>query len=166
MKTSLLLVFQYDLPSLLLVLGVIYIRELEDNGKFVTQFTSGIYRPEIDEDIAACAAQCIAASQGTGWVATSKPADVHIGLTWGLIADSALENLRARIARVGSRKNAEGHLAEIAKLTGPVTAKALEKWALQRDPVTQPSAFRNRIETISHINKAGALRLDETLTRH
>lgn len=140
----------------------IHIREIE-NGKVVRQFSSGIYRPEIDEDIAACAAQCIAASQGKGWGSTSKPTANQIALTWELLADSALANLQARVARVGSRKNAEGHLAEIARLKGPVTAKALERWALQRDPVTQPSAFRNRIETISHINKAGDIRLEETL---
>ena len=106
----------------------IEIREIE-NGKVVRQFSSGIYRPENDEDIAACAAQCIAASQGkgngNGWGSTSKPTAHQIVLTWELLADSALANLQARIARIGSRKNAEGHLAEIAQLTGPITARAL-----------------------------------------
>lgn len=136
-----------------------------EDGEKVRVFSSKIYRHDSDADIAACAAQCIAASQGkgNGWGATSKPTAHQIALTWELLADSALANLQARIARIGSRKNAEGHLAEIAKLSGPVTPKALERWALQRDPVTQPFPFRNRIETISHINKAGDLRLDETL---
>ena len=106
----------------------IHIREIE-SGKVVRQFSSGIYRPENDEDIAACAAQCIAASQGkgngNGWGSTSKPTAHQIVLTWELLADSALANLQARIARIGSRKNAEGHLAEIAQLTGPITARAL-----------------------------------------
>ena len=140
----------------------IFVREFEGGVK-IAQFSSKIYRCDSDEDIAACAAQCIAASQGKSWGATSKPTAHQSVLTWELLADSALANLQARVARVGSRKNAQGHLAEIAKLPGPVTAKALERWALQRDPVTQPSAFRNRIETISHINKAGDLRLDEVL---
>ena len=145
----------------------IFIREFEE-GKRIAQFSSKVFRLDSDDDIATCAAQCIKSSQSGHWgdrsTATGNPWHRKV-LTWELIADSALENLRARIARVGSRKNAEGHLAEIAKLTGPVTAKTLEKWALQRDPVTQPSAFRNRIETISHINKAGDIRLDESLVR-
>ena len=140
----------------------IFIREFEA-GQTLAEFSSKIYRHDSDADIAACAAQCIAASQGKGWGGTSKPTAHQIALTWELLAESALANLQARVARIGSRKNAEGHLREIAKMGGPVTAKALERWALQRDPVIQPSAFRNRIETISHINKAGDLRLDETL---
>lgn len=140
----------------------IFIRELEA-GKTVREFSSKIYRHEVDEDVAACAAECIAASLRKGWTSTKGSTVPGVGLTWELLAKSALVNLQARIARIGSRKNAEGHLQEIAKFAGPVSAKALERWALQRDPVTQPSAFRNRIETISHINKAGDLRLDEVL---
>ena len=73
----------------------IHIREIE-NGKVVRQFSSGIYRPENDEDIAACAAQCIAASQGkgNGWGSTSKPTAHQIVLTWDLLADSALANVQ------------------------------------------------------------------------
>ena len=140
----------------------IFIREFE-GGKPIRQFSSKIYRHESDEDVAACAAECIAASLRNEWRSPLRSPPNGGGLTWEQLAESALLNLQARIARVGSRKNAEGHLKEIAKFTGPVSAKTLERWALKRDPVTQPSAFRNRIETISHINKAGDIRLDETL---
>ena len=55
----------------------IFIREIEDAGKFVAEFSSKIDRHDSDADIAACAAQCIAASQGkgkgNGWGSTSKP---------------------------------------------------------------------------------------------
>lgn len=140
----------------------IFIREFE-NGKAVREFSSRVYRHGSDEDVAACAAECIAASLKKRWGSTPGSTAKQSALTWEVLAESALANLQARIARVGSRKNAEGHLAEIAKLTGPVSAKALERWALKRDPVSQPSAFRNRIETISHINKAGDIRLDEAI---
>ena len=75
----------------------IFIREIGDGGKFVTQFSSNIYRHDSDADIAACAAQCIAASKGKGWGATSKPTANQIVMTWELLADSTLANLQARI---------------------------------------------------------------------
>lgn len=139
----------------------IFIRQIED-GKVKKEFSSKVFRQDSDEDIAACAAECIKAHKSGRWGSTATDSGKKC-LTWEIVAESALENLRARVARVGSRKNAEGHLREIAELTGPVTPKTLERWALQRDPVTQPSAFRNRIETISHINKAGDIRLDEAI---
>ena len=74
--------------------------------------------------------------------------------TWDELAQVVLLDLRARVAREGSRKNTEGHLKQIAKFRGHVTAHELEKWAFDRDPITQPSAFRNRQETISHIHRA------------
>ena len=74
----------------------IFIRELEGS-KTAREFSSNIYRHNSDEDIAACAAQCIAASQGKGWGATSKPTSHQIALTWELLADSTLANLQARI---------------------------------------------------------------------
>ena len=74
----------------------IFIREI-DGGKSVREFSSRAYRPEIDEDIAACAPKCIAASQGKGGGSTSKPTAHQIVLTWELLADSALANLQARI---------------------------------------------------------------------
>jgi hypothetical protein len=72
----------------------IFIREIEDAGKFVAEFSSKIDRHDSDEDIAACAAQCIAASKGKGWGSTSKPTAYQIVLTWELLADSTLANLQ------------------------------------------------------------------------
>lgn len=140
----------------------IFIRTFKD-GKVSKEFSSKVFRQDSDEDIAACAAECLRAHKCGRWGSTATDNGKQ-ALTWEIVAESALENLKARIARVGSRKNAEGHLREIAQLTGPVTSKTLERWALQRDPVTQASAFRNRIETVSHINKAGDIRLDEAIT--
>ena len=141
----------------------IFIREIKD-GKAAREFSSKVFRHDSEEDIAACAEKCIAAHKGKGWGSTEKSTPGRRGLSWELVAQSALLHLQARVVRLGSRRNAEGHLREIAKLTGPVTPRTLEKWALERDPVKPPSAFRNRLETISHINKAGDLRLDEALT--
>ena len=47
----------------------IFVREFEGGVK-IAQFSSKIYRCDSDADIAACAAQCIAASQGKGWGST------------------------------------------------------------------------------------------------
>ena len=140
----------------------IYIREIQD-GKAKKEFSSKVFRVDSDEDITTCAEECLKASKSGRWGSTATDSGKKL-LTWEIVAESALENLRARVARVGSRKNAEGHLKEIAELTGPVTAKTLERWAMKRCPIKQPSAFRNRIETVSHINKAGDIRLDETIT--
>jgi integrase len=140
----------------------IFIREIQD-GKAKREFSSKVFRQDSDEDITACAEECLKASKSGRWGSTATDSGKKL-LTWEIVAESALENLRARVARIGSRKNAEGHLREIAQLSGPVTSKTLERWAMKRCPIKQPSAFRNRLETLSHINKAGDIRLDEAIT--
>ena len=130
----------------------IFIREIYE-GKVIRTFSSNIFRADLDEHIEICGKECLKAHERGQWVATKRK-DVATGLTWQQLADTTLENLRARIAREGSRKNAEGHLKEIARLPGKIRIDALRDWALLRDPITQPSAFRNRIETISHMDKA------------
>lgn len=139
----------------------IFIRETVD-GKVVSQFSSGIFRPDLDEHVEACGQECLEAHKRGTW-SRSTQRHVDQNLEWQELADTTLENLRARIAREGSRKNAEGHLKEIGQLTGKVTIGDLRDWALLRDPITQPSAFRNRIETISHIDKAVDLDLKPLL---
>jgi integrase len=140
----------------------IFIREIQD-GKAKREFSSKVFRTDSDDDITACAEECLKASKCGRWGSTTADGGKKL-LTWEIVAESALENLRARVARIGSRKNAEGHLREIAQLGGPVTPKTLERWAMKRCPIKQPSAFRNRLETLSHINKAGDIRLDEAIT--
>lgn len=142
----------------------LYVREIR-GGKPAKEFSSVSYRPEIDEDIHALGQLCLESSKAGRWLTANRPglASKSMALTWAMVVERARENLRARVAREGSRKNAEGHLTEIGKFSGKVSVKTLEAWALERDPVTQPSAFRNRVETLSHINKAGDLELDATI---
>ena len=146
----------------------IYIREYR-GGKFHKEFSSTRFLVDRDEDIQACWDLCLEAHKKGRWPRqkTGKAGQNQkkAQVSWQELAEAVLENLRSRIAREGSRKNTEGHLAEIATLTGPVCAAELEDWAKQRSPITQPSAFRNRLETISHIGKAGVLDVDESLKR-
>ena len=142
----------------------IYIRQMK-GGKVVREFSSDRFRWYVDDEVAACANECRAAHRRGYWKRKSpgKAETEKVGLTWRELADSTLTLLHKRIAREGSRKNAEGHLKQLAKKTGTPTAKDLERWALERCPIDQPSAFRNRIETLSHINKTGELKLDATI---
>ena len=141
----------------------IYIRELRD-GKVHREFSSGRFRPELDEHIEQCAKACMDAHRAGRWTLERNRAG-SCELSWHELAEAARSNLRARVAREGSRKNAEGHLTEIGQKKGKVTTGALEDWAQERDPISQPSAFRNRLETLSHINKAGDLDLTESLVK-
>lgn len=132
---------------------VIYIREYE-RGRRVRQFSSAHYRHTDDLQIETCYQLCIRCSETGRWEADlggNVPTD---DLTWPQFAARVEANLRARIARTGSNKNCLGHLKEIAKLNGKPCAIALERWAMMRDPIEQPGAFRNRLETLSHIQKA------------
>ena len=91
----------------------IFIREIAD-GKAKREFSSKVFRVDSDDDITSCAQQCLWASKSGRWGSTATDSGKKL-LTWEIVAESALENLRARVARVGSRKNAEGHLKEIAQ---------------------------------------------------
>lgn len=136
---------------------IIYIREY-DGGKVVKTFSSKCFRHASEKDVIDAVELCKQAHIVGKW--THEPGSVipdtdEDGLSWQQLADITRKNLRARIAREGSRKNAEGHLTELSQLRGAVTVEKLGRWANERDPIEQPSAFRNRIETISHIDKAG-----------
>ena len=129
----------------------IFVREVV-GGETIRTFSSGVYFASEDEHIEACGKECLEAHKRGYWIETKKQGAAS--LKWEQLAEITLTNLRSRIARQGSRKNAEGHLREIGKLKGKVSVKLLKEWALLRSPINQPSAFRNRIETISHIDKA------------
>ena len=138
----------------------ILIREYQGKNR-LREFSSGVWRPENDADIEAAAKACLAAHKAGEWPERSKPTE----LNWPGLAEKTLWNLRERVPRQGSRKNTEAHLKEIATLEGKVKPETLERWAKQRNPVTQPHAFRNRIETISHINKAVEMDLAATIAK-
>jgi len=130
---------------------IIQIRQIE-NGKSVREFSSHTYRVDSDEDIENLTELCRRASRAGTWT-LGAGGSVSVVKTWADLADVVRTELRKRVAREGSRKNTEGHLKSIAKLRGEVTANGLESWAFERDPVTQPAAFRNRMETLSHIHR-------------
>lgn len=140
-------------------------------GKVVERFSSGSYcwcdenGHELPQQIEACRDQCLKAHEQGQWALSLYEATAGKRLDWPALADGVLENLRARVARQGSRKNAEGHLKQIRLLPGPVATEALEAWAKQRDPITQAGAFRNRLETLAHINESKLLDLSELIAK-
>ena len=138
-----------------------------EKGKKVRQFSSVVYRKDSEKDIENLAMLCRRCHETGEWDGTAGGAISTIE-TWPDLAQVVLKDVRARIAREGSRKNIEGHLGEMRLWRGQVTANKLFEWGLERDPVAKPSAFRNRIDTISAINKAkwngqSILQLDETI---
>ena len=112
--------------------------------KAVQEFSSGRFRQDLDEHIRQCAEECLAAHKRGRWTLSTATSSSSLmeDMGWFELAERARANLRARVAREGSRKNAEGHLTEIGKIRGPITVNRLKKWALERDPIAQPSAFR------------------------
>ncbi|MGB0873623.1 MAG: hypothetical protein ACPGSE_00070 [Synechococcus sp.] len=105
-----------------------------------------------EQDIEAAWMACVQADKTGTWDQVAQK-QAAAALTWADLADKVLVNLKARVPREGSRKNAEGHLRTIRTWAGPVDPEAFYTWAMERDAVTQPKAFRNRIETISHVQK-------------
>lgn len=142
----------------------IFIKEMVD-GKVAREFSSGIYEHKFEDHIEMCAKECLAAGKRGRWTLAAKRSSGLEGLTWPLVASNCLENLRARVARHGSRKNCEGHLKEIAQFSGAVSVEKLKEWALQRSPITEAAPYRNRLETLSHIDKAGDLDLKEVIVQ-
>ena len=138
-----------------------------EQGKKIRQFSSVVYKKDSERDIENLAMLCRRCHEAGEWDGTAGGAISTIE-TWPDLAQVVLKDVRARIAREGSRKNIEGHLGEMRLWRGQVTANKLFEWGLERDPVAKPSAFRNRIDTISAINKAkyngqSILQLDETI---
>ena len=131
--------------------SVIYIRETV-NGVRVRQFSSKIWHHDDEDQVEAAWACCIESDKLGRWVGAQQQVEAG-AITWVDLADMVLDNLRARVAREGSRKNAEGHLTTIRTWGGTVTPARLYTWVLERDPIVQPKAFRNRLETLSHMQK-------------
>ena len=138
----------------------IQVREFQD-GKILKQWSSQLYCVDSDEDIEALASLCKRAHALGRWEDLTS-AD---GLTWEQLADFTMQDVIKRIARQASRSNVTGHLKEIAKFNGSVSGEKLERWARNRDPVLKPGAFRNRIETISHIHRTNLIDLADVVSR-
>lgn len=138
----------------------IQIREVQD-GKTLKQWTSQRYRADVDDDIVLVTSACKRSHALGRWEDLASAE----GLNWEQLADFTMQDVTKRIARESSRSNVSGHLKEIAKFKGPVLGAKLERWAKDRDPVTQPGAFRNRIETLSHIHRTHLIDLTDAVTR-
>lgn len=130
----------------------IWIKELRD-GRTVRRFSSKHFRIDDDAQIRKCMQACLACHRDGVWD-RSIGGELNDTMTWEAFARLVTENLRSRVQREGSRKNAEGHLKQIAKFRGVVNSNKLLDWVMERSPITQPHAYRNRIETLSHIQKA------------
>ena len=142
---------------------LIQIKEIQ-GGKTIRQFSSQGYRHTSEEDIEAITELCKRAHKAGHWDKTvgGSVSDVK---TWGELAGEVERDVIKRIAREGSRANTLGHLKQISKFSGQVVGLKLEQWAMERDPVTQAGAYRNRIETLSHINRTKLIELSSVIER-
>lgn len=131
---------------------LIWVREVR-RGQTIERFAARPYRHDRDEDIERVMQLCMKSHKAGKWLG-EDPAEAGKPMTWERFARLVRNNLRERIEREGSRANAEGHLKTIETWEGTVSAARLLEWGCEIDPLAQPSAFRNRIETISHIQKA------------
>ena len=155
---------------------IIRIREFRD-GKCVNKFSSqgyhwrneqGLTTAQEEKEIVSCYKLCLQAHEDGSWVAAGGVLAVEEIKDWPTFAQRVIQDLEARTLIKGSKKNQLGHLTGkngIDKLQGPVCAGALEKWALERSPVEEWGAFRNRRETISVINRVGIIDLTDVIKR-
>jgi len=140
--------------------SIIQIREVCD-GKVVRQFSSRVYLANNDEHILNLAQVCLRSGKLGYWTGDTDP-DTK-GLSWAKLAKVSAENINGRILREASKSGFLRDLKTIGGFTGEVSAKALELWAMEADPVKKPHAFRNRVDTLSQINKANLIDLDPLL---
>lgn len=120
-------------------------------GKRPRQFSSVRYRKDSDKDIENLALLCRRSSAVGAWEATGVVSGAVE--TWYDLVILVTQDVRARIAREGSRSNIEGALGKMKTWRGDVTSAKLRAWALEKDPTTQPAPFRNRIDTLAAIDK-------------
>ena len=142
---------------------IIQIKELRD-GKTVRQFSSYGYRHTCEDDVVAATELCKRAHKAGHWD-KSVGGSVSETKTWGELAAAVERDVNKRIAREGSRRNTIGHLKQISQFSGQVVGLKLEQWAMERDPVTQAGAYRNRRETLSHINRTKFIELGDVIAR-
>lgn len=130
----------------------VWIRQVE-GGKRVARFSSRYFLADDDDHVRQCMAACLACHESGVWD-RSIGGELNDELTWDSFARIVSKDICKRIKRQGSRKNALGHLKEIGSFTGPVSTHRLLQWLKERDPTEQPQAFRNRMETLGHVQAA------------
>ena len=138
----------------------IQVREVCD-GKVIRQFSSRVYLSNNDEHIRNLAQVCLESEKLGQWTGDADPSAK--GLSWALLARVSADSINARILREASKSGFLRDLKTIGGFTGEVSAKALERWAMEADPVKVPYAFRNRIDTLSQVNKANLIDLEPLL---
>lgn len=140
--------------------SIIQIREVRE-GKVVRQFSSRVYLASNDEHILNLAQVCLRSGKLGYWTGDTDPNTK--GLGWAELARVSAENINGRILREASKSGYLRDLKTIGGFTGEVSTKALELWAMEADPVKTPHAFRNRVDTLSQINKANLIDLEPLL---
>jgi integrase len=140
--------------------SIIQIREVCD-GKVTRQFSSRVYLANNDEHILNLAQVCLRSGKLGYWTGDTDPNTK--GLGWAELARVSAENINGRILREASKSGFLRDLKTIGGFTGEVSTKALELWAMEADPVKTPHAFRNRVDTLSQINKANLIDLEPLL---
>ncbi len=140
--------------------SIIQIREVRE-GKVVRQFSSRVYLANNDEHILNLAQVCLRSAKLGYWTGETDPNTK--GLSWAKLAKVSAESINGRILREASKAGFLRDLKTIGGFTGEVSTKALELWAMEADPVKTPHAFRNRVDTLSQVNKANLIDLDPLL---
>ena len=155
---------------------VIRIREFRD-GKCVNKFSSqgyhwrneqGLTTAQEEKEIVSCYKLCLQADEDGSWVAAGGALAVEEIKDWPSFAAKGWEYIDSHILIWGSKKSAHGHLtgkSGIDKLTGPVCAGALEKWALKKLEEDKPGEFNNRITTLQRLNEIEIIELDDVIKR-
>ena len=140
--------------------SIIQIREVRE-GKVIRQFSSRVYLASNDEHIRNLAQICLESEKLGQWTGDADPS--ARGLSWALLARASADSINKRILREASKAGFLRDLKTIGGFTGEVSTKALERWAMEADPVKTPHAFRNRVDTLSQVNKANLIDLDPLL---
>ena len=140
--------------------SIIQIREVHA-GKVVRQFSSRVYLASNDEHILNLAQVCLESEKLGQWTGDADPNAK--GLSWASLVRASADSINKRILREASKGGFLRDLKTIGGFTGEVSTKALERWAMEADPVKTPHAFRNRVDTLSQINKTNLIDLGPLL---
>jgi integrase len=136
---------------------IIGIREVV-KGKRVSEFTSGGFRYDDDEQIMACAVLCQLSHRAGRWLGSEeRVGGVVAGLTWAEFAEAFWERYAVEVPRESSQADHRGYIAEIRKWPGFMSVERLRKWLGETDPFKKLSRHTKQLQLLRDICRYGFL---------
>lgn len=106
-----------------------------------------------DDEVRVAHSKCLESNKEGEWIDDQR-SEAPEG-SWAALCSAALEDVRKRIPKKGSRSHLESALGhEICKWEGTVNTMSLKYWVLEVDPIEQLPRFNKRVDVLAQIQKS------------